>query len=475
MKQILKLYTMEEPSTSGSSHKGKKLKSYSFSFKLKVVDFAKANSNNKASKTFDIDRKRVIEWRKSEIKIRSMIEGGELLMSGKRKPGAGRKVQFEEIDSQLITWIEKCRDLGVRVTGKGLKRECLKLHRLNGNQSFKASCGWLRTFMKRHNISFRRATHVAQKLPAELQEKRQNFLSYIIRMRRIRNYDLSMIGNMDETPIWVDMPGTSTIHLSGAKTVSMKTTGNEKSRITVMLAAMADGTKLNPLVLFKGVRPPKTVPQGIQIKMMPKSWANVEVMQYWLKNIWRRKTERRLLVWDSFSAHITPEIKKNVRVDYNSDMAVIPGGCTSKLQPCDVSWNKPFKDIFRDFYDEWVLEGDVNLTRGGNRKQPDRIQLLKWVKAAWDGINPEIIKKSFVVTGISAHMDGSQDDLLFEDNDDDPFEGFTEAEVAEAEEVHANNATTIPAMELDSLNEYSDVEESEEEPDTYVCPDSPGH
>ena len=113
---------MEEPSTSGSSHKGKKLKSYSFSFKLKVVDFAKANSNNKASKTFDIDRKRVIEWRKSEIKIRSMIEGGELLMSGKRKPGAGRKVQFEEIDSQLITWIEKCRDLGVRVTGKGFEK-----------------------------------------------------------------------------------------------------------------------------------------------------------------------------------------------------------------------------------------------------------------------------------------------------------------------------------------------------------------
>jgi hypothetical protein len=48
-----------------------------------------------------------------------------------------------------------------------------------------------------------------------------------------------------------------------------------------------------------------------------------------------------------FSAHITPEVKEAV---YNSDMAVMPRGCTSKLQPCDVSWNKPFKDIYRDTY-----------------------------------------------------------------------------------------------------------------------------
>lgn len=468
-------YNMEL-SNQGSSHKGQKLRSYSFQYKLQVVEFAKGNSNHKAAKMFGVDRKRIIEWKKTEGKIREQLENGELKKSMKRHRGGGRRVRYSDIDQTVITWMEECRDKGVRVTGKGLKQECLRLHKLNGNQSFKASCGWLRSFMKRHNISFRRATHIAQKLPSELDEKRQNFLAYIIRMRRMRQYDLSHIGNMDETPIWVDMPGNSTLHQAGAKTVSMKTTGNEKTRITVMLAAMADGTKLNPLVLFKGVRPPKEIPNGIQVKMMPKSWANVEVMQYWLRNVWRRQNQRRLLVWDSFSAHITPVVKQNVRVDYNSDMAVIPGGCTSKLQPCDVSWNKPLKDLFRDMYDQWVLEGQVELTRGGNRKQPDRIQILKWIKEAWSSITPELIRKSFRVTGISLEMDGSQDDLLFAENDEDPFEGFTAAEVAEAEEFHANTASTVPAMQLDSLNEYSDEEsESEDDVDDYECPDSPGH
>ena len=48
----------------GSSHKGKSLKSYTITFKLKVIEFAKANNNSRESQVFSVDRKRVIEWRK---------------------------------------------------------------------------------------------------------------------------------------------------------------------------------------------------------------------------------------------------------------------------------------------------------------------------------------------------------------------------------------------------------------------------
>ena len=56
---------------------------------------------------------------------------------------------------------------------------------------------------------------------------------------------------MDETPIWMDMPGNYTLETKGTKTVTMTTTGHEKERFTIKLAALADGTKLMPLVLFK--------------------------------------------------------------------------------------------------------------------------------------------------------------------------------------------------------------------------------
>ena len=81
-----------------------------------------------------------------------------------------------------------------------------------------------------------------------------SFLSYVIKLRKRKQYNIKDICNMDETPVWMDMPGDSTIDYVGNRTITMGSTGNEKSRITVCLAAMADGTKLPPFVLIKGVR-----------------------------------------------------------------------------------------------------------------------------------------------------------------------------------------------------------------------------
>ena len=448
---------LEGPSNS-QSHKGEKLRNYTISFKLKVLNYAKEKGNRDAARYFHVDRKRVREWRKNEDNFKKMH--GQLNVR-KRRDGAGKKVASQEIELQLLGWFKTRRDKRVRVTGKGLRKEARRLHQEAGNQQFKASCHWLRRFMHRHGISFRRATHVAQKSEVELSEKVQHFLTYVIKMRKRKNYALCDIGNMDETPVWVDMPGEYTLELKGTRSVTMKTTGYEKSRITVMLAAMADGTKLPPMVLFKGVRPPKEIPLGIHIKMTPKATSNTEVMQHWLHNVWRKRgNTRRMLVWDSFSAHITPVVKESVGVKYNTDMAVIPGGCTSKLQPCDVSWNRPFKDIYRDAYDEWLAdESKVELTRGGNRKPPNRIIILKWIKEAWATISPALIRKSFLKTGISNEMDGTQDDFLFaadsSDDDRDPFEGFPVPTTAE--QVQQDQMMSNMNYEVDAVNEWSDA------------------
>ena len=49
-----------------------------------------------------------------------------------------------------------------------------------------------------------------------------------------------------------------------------------------------------------------------------------------------------MLVLDSFRDHTTNPVK-NQLVEKNTNIAVIPGGCTSKLQPLDVTINKSFK------------------------------------------------------------------------------------------------------------------------------------
>lgn len=150
-----------------------------------------------------------------------------------------------------------------------------------------------------------------------------------------------MIGKMDETAMWLDMPGEYSLETVGNKTVTMNTTGHEKMRVRVCLTAMANSTKLPRLVLLKGVKPPKDIPTGLHGKMTPGAWANGEVIRFRIKMIWRKvcKANRGLLVWDSFSGHRTAEVKKML-CKYSTNFAVIPGWYTSKHQPCDVNLNK---------------------------------------------------------------------------------------------------------------------------------------
>jgi hypothetical protein len=65
------------------------------------------------------------------------------------------------------------------------------------------------------------------------------------------------------------------------------------------------------------------------------------------RNIWSKRTvnfsnPNSLLVLDSFRGHLVDSIKQKLH-EKATNMAVIPGGLTSKLQLFDVSINKSFK------------------------------------------------------------------------------------------------------------------------------------
>ena len=90
--------------------------------------------------------------------------------------------------------------------------------------------------MRRNLLSVGRRTHTAQKLPSDSEYKLISFQRYIIKLRKLYDYELSQIGNADQTPLTFDLPFTTTVSELGEKSVNLKTTGNEKNRFTVMLA-----------------------------------------------------------------------------------------------------------------------------------------------------------------------------------------------------------------------------------------------
>ena len=52
-------------------------------------------------------------------------------------------------------------------------------------------------------------------------------------------------------PVTFDLPSNTTIDKTGAQSISIRTTGQEKTNFTVVLSCKADGTKLPPLIIFK--------------------------------------------------------------------------------------------------------------------------------------------------------------------------------------------------------------------------------
>ena len=62
--------------------------------------------------------------------------------------------------------------------------------------------------------------------------------------------------------------------------------------------------------------------------------------------------KNHLLVCDQFKAHIR-ESTKRLATKLKMHLAVIPGGLT-KLQPLDVSVNKPFKGFMHEEWAKWI-------------------------------------------------------------------------------------------------------------------------
>ena len=184
----------------------------------------------------------------------------------------------------------------------------------------------------------RAKTSIQQKLPAQLEEKFEKFVPNIRVLREAHSFPDAMVINMDETPLYFDIPGSHTVHRKGCREVCIRSTGAEKRRLTIILACTAAGDML-PMLIFKGKRALKNlrIPAGVIVAVQPKAWNDVALTKIWIQKVLCRYTQKQhaLLVWGTFSGHMTEDVaaelqKKNITV------ATIPGGCTSKIQPLDV-------------------------------------------------------------------------------------------------------------------------------------------
>ena len=142
-----------------------------------------------------------------------------------------------------------------------------------------------------------------------MEEKTVQFHHFTIAVRQWAGYPLSRIYNKDETPMHFKLQSMRSLEFTSSWTILVKTRRAEKRSFTVTLAIAADGTKLPPKVIFKGVLSLKDhiVPESLYFSSHKKGWMNEAGVKEWIRQCLPQtpRNEQSLLVWDSFRADLT--------------------------------------------------------------------------------------------------------------------------------------------------------------------------
>ena len=104
---------------------------------------------------------------------------------------------------------------------------------------------------------------------------------------------------------------------------------------------------------------------------------------------------------DSFKAHTTDAVKETLE-EMNTKAPVIPGRCTSKVQPLDVCVNKPFKQLLKASWAQYLKQAVASTQDSCKVKTATCQEVTDWVVRAWQAMKEkrELIKKSFQVCAL---------------------------------------------------------------------------
>ena len=144
-------------------------------------------------------------------------------------------------------------------------------------------------------------------------------------------------------------------------------------------------------------------------------------------------TAAALVIIDNFKGQITQSCMSLLE-SYNIHSCLLPPNSTDRLQPLDLSVNKPFKDVLRRKFDEWYSYQVTQQLNGRSEEEIDEYELepvdlsmarMKEASATWfveavDYVteNPAIIVNGFVKSGITGSI-GKVRNLIASFDEDD--------------------------------------------------------
>lgn len=155
--------------------------------KLAAIAFAESHGNRAAGREFTVDESCVRQWRRQKAKLQTMPTT--------KKADRGSSEKFPTVEEHVLEWVLDRRRQGIAVSTVEIRLQSRLVAKKLKVKDFKGSADWCYAFMRRKNLSIRRRTHIAQKLPEDFEDKVTQFQKFIIKQRKLHDFDLSQIGN----------------------------------------------------------------------------------------------------------------------------------------------------------------------------------------------------------------------------------------------------------------------------------------
>ncbi|NXF40378.1 POGZ protein, partial [Nyctibius bracteatus] len=363
--------------------------------KLRVVLFALCCNTEQAAEHFRNPQRRIKRWLRrfqafQEENLASLSEGKYLSL---------------EAEEKLAEWVLTQREQQLPVNEETLFQKATKIGRsLEGG--FKISYEWAVRFMLRHHLSTQARRAVAHPLPKDVEDNASCFIEFVQRQIHTQDLPLSMIAAIDEISLFLDVEVLSS---DDRKENALQTVGTGEPWCDVVLAILADGSVLPTLVFYRGrVQQPANVPESIMLEANENGYSDDEIMELWSSRVWQKHTEcqnsKGMLVLDCHRTHLSEEVLSLLSAS-STLPAVVPAGCSSKIQPLDVCIKRTVKNFLHKKWKEQAKEMADSTCDSDILLQ----LVLCWLAEVLEVISdsPELVQQSFLVASVLPGPDGT--------------------------------------------------------------------
>lgn len=279
---------------------------------------------------------------------------------------------------------------------------------------------WAKSLLKRMGYVKRKCSNAGKVTVSRFEELKEEYLADIKAEVVMHDIHTHLIFNWDQTALHLVPTGQWTMHEAKAKIIPI-TNSDDKRQITAVLAVTMTGEYLPAQLLFQGktvrCHPKIEAPPGWDIWHSINHWSNEETMLRYIEKVilpfvvYKRRElklnedSQALAIFDCFKGQTTQTVYDLLKSNHIR-VVKVPANCTDKLQPLDISINKPMKEEMRKYFRNWYAESVRKQLEEGTPLEEVSIdvalsviknQSANWMFRSWETLTqkPEIAVNGF--------------------------------------------------------------------------------